>query len=719
MRSTSAKYKTLRETPGSWYEVQIVRGTTIYGPDKLKSCKIETAMFDKNGPQIGNTMSAQCTVVMVESKANWPRMAEFKVRVRIQNQDSTDNSEWLNMGTFYTDEKSEDKYGNLTIIGFDAMLMAGQTWMEKAGTLPANWPVTSRVAAGLICRALGFTLDGATTMDDSVAWFGINTESTGREALSWIAAAEGKNWIVTPDNTFRLVTLSNENPIGGDPIYWVNENNRHITSSKGDLIFGTVGGTECHVMSLDIGESVDTVSSVVLTDSTGNVSSAGYTDGYQLTANCEFSNTSVANVALSNAAGYSYRPFEASGAILDPAAEVGDTVIVQETPYQIAGIDWTINSFITATIRAPWEEEVDHEYTFETSGEKALRLVSTKVDSDEVESLIEQNAGRIRMMADKIVWEATNSSMSEDGVLTCQGANISGNLELMSGDMTANIGEYTYDYYNSTTGGTQTETITGFVVEDGSGGSYAVGSKGHNYVKWQSSDRSSDIGSRKWLDQVDYSDVTGSRWITEITQRGHYERNIRNISSGVSRSLIFGEDGFGYGEVAVTPGTGDLIGHRIIRGSPHVLVGLSKFDVAGTSYTLTLTDNSFQANGNTVAYESTSSKRYKHDISNVLSDENDPHRLYDLPVKQFVYNDDHKPQYDDMRGKTIPGFIAEDVESVYPNAVIYHDGEVESWDERRIIPGMLALIQEQKQEIDTLKKQVGELLEVIRNAKNL
>jgi hypothetical protein len=67
-----------------------------------------------------------------------------------------------------------------------------------------------------------------------------------------------------------------------------------------------------------------------------------------------------------------------------------------------------------------------------------------------------------------------------------------------------------------------------------------------------------------------------------------------------------------------------------------------------------------------------------------------------------------------MKGKTIPGIIAEDVEEIYPSAVIHgEDGEVESWDERRIIPGMLALIQEQDKTIKKLEARLAKLEELL------
>jgi hypothetical protein len=51
----------------------------------------------------------------------------------------------------------------------------------------------------------------------------------------------------------------------------------------------------------------------------------------------------------------------------------------------------------------------------------------------------------------------------------------------------------------------------------------------------------------------------------------------------------------------------------------------------------------------------------------------------------------------------IPGFIAEEVDAVYPTAADYEDGDVESWHDRMILPGMLALIQDLYKEIELLK----------------
>ena len=42
----------------------------------------------------------------------------------------------------------------------------------------------------------------------------------------------------------------------------------------------------------------------------------------------------------------------------------------------------------------------------------------------------------------------------------------------------------------------------------------------------------------------------------------------------------------------------------------------------------------------------------------------------------------------------LPGFIAEEMAEIYPIAADKVDGVVESWNDRFVVPGMLALIQD-------------------------
>ncbi len=147
-----------------------------------------------------------------------------------------------------------------------------------------------------------------------------------------------------------------------------------------------------------------------------------------------------------------------------------------------------------------------------------------------------------------------------------------------------------------------------------------------------------------------------------------------------------------------------------------IAVGNAGMQMAGGGHYFLVDDAKRVIDGKTISVESSSAKRYKHAITDKLDDKLNPHRLYDLKIKQFVFNDDHLLQYDDMRGQTIPGFIAEEVDEIYPAATIHKaDGEIESWDERRIIPPMLSLIQEQKKRIEELENRVDKLERVLTN----
>lgn len=105
---------------------------------------------------------------------------------------------------------------------------------------------------------------------------------------------------------------------------------------------------------------------------------------------------------------------------------------------------------------------------------------------------------------------------------------------------------------------------------------------------------------------------------------------------------------------------------------------------------------------------STSSKRYKENITKEFEERLNPNNLYDLPVVQFNY----KSEYDDrdfIKGTQI-GFIAEEVEKYYPKAAAKDkDGIVQSWHDRIMIPAMLKLIQDQKKQIDALEERVAVL----------
>lgn len=106
-----------------------------------------------------------------------------------------------------------------------------------------------------------------------------------------------------------------------------------------------------------------------------------------------------------------------------------------------------------------------------------------------------------------------------------------------------------------------------------------------------------------------------------------------------------------------------------------------------------------------------SSKRYKHDVSTKLSDFLNPSRLYEINVVQYKFNNDYLDENDNRSNKDVIGLIAEDVAEKYPIAADFVKDKngnkiVEDWNYRYMIPAMLKLIQEQKKEIEDLNRAI-------------
>ena len=107
--------------------------------------------------------------------------------------------------------------------------------------------------------------------------------------------------------------------------------------------------------------------------------------------------------------------------------------------------------------------------------------------------------------------------------------------------------------------------------------------------------------------------------------------------------------------------------------------------------------------GGRVTRSTASSQRYKENIVDIKTiAELDPKKLLDLPVRAFSYKANYLSENDDRAGIMMPGLIAEEVDAIYPIAADYVEG-VESFNDRMILVGLLALVQDLYKELDQLK----------------
>jgi chitodextrinase len=108
---------------------------------------------------------------------------------------------------------------------------------------------------------------------------------------------------------------------------------------------------------------------------------------------------------------------------------------------------------------------------------------------------------------------------------------------------------------------------------------------------------------------------------------------------------------------------------------------------------------------------SSSTIRVKDNIMDIeKSPEVNPELLLSIPVRSFKYKLSNISNEDERYDKVLPGFIAEEVDQIYPVAVDHdEDGQPARWNSFFMIPGMLSLIQKQHDEILRIKSRLDAL----------
>jgi len=179
------------------------------------------------------------------------------------------------------------------------------------------------------------------------------------------------------------------------------------------------------------------------------------------------------------------------------------------------------------------------------------------------------------------------------------------------------------------------------------------------------------------------------------------------IDGGLSNTLFYGYANIGggpaTGERFIVTGNSSFVGQAIFSGNTTSQTHF--FSPFATNVTSAANGFWVTSGSGRMTYTTASSQRYKHDIVDLVSiPEYDPKKLLNLPVRAFRYNEDYVTPTDDRAEVLIPGFIAEEVDLIYPIACDYSETKgPESWNDRVILPAMLALIQDQETRIQALE----------------
>ena len=185
------------------------------------------------------------------------------------------------------------------------------------------------------------------------------------------------------------------------------------------------------ISNLDVSPQFDTYSKVIIHIDDDSQVSAGNDSGRVLEIDNPLGTQALAQEMLAKLRGFRYQPYQADGALLDPAAEIGDAV---NTPSAYGGIytrSRTFGRLMKADISAPHDEEINHEYEFESPQERKFKRemgdvrASLIIQSNmiQAEVVARQNAdsemsSRITQTANAITAEVSARQTAVDGLRT-------------------------------------------------------------------------------------------------------------------------------------------------------------------------------------------------------------------------------------------------------------------------------------------------------------
>lgn len=218
--------------------------------------------------------------------------------------------------------------------------------------------------------------------------------------------------------------------------------------------------------SLKISDPLSAYSRVTLKVADGVEYTAGTDSGKELISENPFGTQKMANDMLARINGFSYQTYTATGAILDPAAEIGDAVQVKGTYGGIYSVSKSYGKMIRADVSAPGSEEIDESAPYKSHETRKVerQFIETraqlKIQADqisaEVSARIEQGdelTSRLDIQSDQISarvtktggdsssfgWELLNDSWTVKAnnttvfKVTKSGAEVRGKITALSG----------------------------------------------------------------------------------------------------------------------------------------------------------------------------------------------------------------------------------------------------------------------------------------------
>ena len=170
---------------------------------------------------------------------------------------------------------------------------------------------------------------------------------------------------------------------------------------------------------------------------------AGDDSGTTLEFDCPWGTQKMANDLLAKVNGYQYQPYEATGAITNPAVEMGDAVQVNGVYGGIYQQDAQFTHTFYSDFSAPQDEQLDHEFTYESPVERRLTRQEAysrstfKIQHDNIEAKVSQKSGDIESgsFSWRLLYNEFGLYSGTKKVFTCNkdGIDVDGTIKARSG----------------------------------------------------------------------------------------------------------------------------------------------------------------------------------------------------------------------------------------------------------------------------------------------
>lgn len=427
MRSRSDTWKSLTVRGRFTFETKAV----INGVDYLTISAPKISRSLMNSPlQVGNCNSATLSIsILTDDDLSTASMVVIKGRVTDGN---GTYSEWLEFGTFYIDQRDTSYAGLITLTCYDAMLKTNQSYLGATDT-ELFWPKTMVTCVNEIAERIGSKFDPRTILKTGDAYkVTYPSGLTMQQVLGYIGACNGGNWIITEDNLLRLVPLVT---VPDETNYIIDYDYERIKTAEGHLLVhkasdGSEEQTEADraavlnvpivLGSLTNGSPI-TVTAVSGTNNDGTSYTAGdASKGVTLDIGSNpYVTQSIVDALYEAYNGLIYEPYTVNGSIYDPAAELGDQIIIGDLVRSVIyNVDMTLDLDFQSNMSAPNSEELTSEYPYLTEIQKLKQTTESftqtvNQSTKELEQSVNENKDDLTALSEALTSEITRAGRVE------------------------------------------------------------------------------------------------------------------------------------------------------------------------------------------------------------------------------------------------------------------------------------------------------------------